>query len=166
MLQIFINIILTIDVIVCILLIFLTLMQRPKQEGLGAAFGGGMTENLFGAQTTNVLAKATRVLGATFFILTLGLSALYSHKATAPSSVESKLPKTAPAPAATATPAASVSPEAPAVTPADSATATPTAPSASPAASAAPAASATITTPAPSPEAAPSATPAATPEDK
>ena len=28
------------------------LMQRPKSEGLGAAFGGAVTENLFGAQTT------------------------------------------------------------------------------------------------------------------
>lgn len=158
--SILINIILTINVIVCLLLILVTLMQRPKQEGLGAAFGGGMTENLFGAQTTNVLAKATRVLGATFFVLTLLLAALYSHKATAPSSVQAELAKKkAPAPAATATPAASVSPEAPAPS-------APAASSASPAASPAPAASATVATPAPSPEAAPAATPAAPPEDK
>ncbi|MEY5010414.1 MAG: preprotein translocase subunit SecG, partial [Verrucomicrobiota bacterium] len=51
MLPIVINILLGIHVIVSILIVFFTLMQRPKNEGLGAAFGGGMTDNLFGAQT-------------------------------------------------------------------------------------------------------------------
>ena len=91
MLPIFINILLTFNVIVCILLILLTLMQRPKNEGLGAAFGGGMTDNLFGAQTTNVLAKATRVLGGLFFALTLGLSMLYTYQANSPSAVQARL---------------------------------------------------------------------------
>ena len=44
--------------IVCLLMIFAVLMQRPKQEGLGAAFGGGITDQVWGAQTTNVLQKA------------------------------------------------------------------------------------------------------------
>ena len=106
MLPIFINILLTINVIVCILLILLTLMQRPKNEGLGAAFGGGMTDNLFGAQTTNVLAKATRVLGGLFFAITLGLSMLYTHQANSPSAVQARLnSKSIPAPATPATPA-------------------------------------------------------------
>jgi len=91
MLPIFINILLTINVIVCILLILLTLMQRPKNEGLGAAFGGGMTDNLFGAQTTNVLAKATRVLAGLFFAITLGLSMLYTYQANSPSAVQARL---------------------------------------------------------------------------
>ena len=92
MISIIINILLTIFVIVSILLIFLTLMQRPKNEGLGAAFGGGMTDNLFGAETTNVLAKATRIMGASLLGLALLISFLYSHKATMPSSVKSQLP--------------------------------------------------------------------------
>ena len=62
-----INVLLTIHVIVSLLIVLLVLMQRPKSEGLGAAFGGGMTENLFGAQTSNVLANATRWLGGIFF---------------------------------------------------------------------------------------------------
>ncbi|MCX6967931.1 MAG: preprotein translocase subunit SecG [Verrucomicrobia bacterium] len=112
MLPIFINILLTVNVIVCILLILLTLMQRPKNEGLGAAFGGGMTENLFGAQTTNVLAKATRVLAGLFFVLTLGLSMLYTYEANSPSAVQARLnAKSAPAVSATpAAPAASATP--------------------------------------------------------
>src|SRR5438132_12346462 len=75
-----INFLLTIFVLVSILLVFIVLMQRPKNEGLGAAFGGGMTENLFGAQTTNVLAGFTRWLGGIFFLLALTLSVLYAKQ--------------------------------------------------------------------------------------
>jgi preprotein translocase subunit SecG len=38
-------------------MIFVVLMQRPRSEGLGSAFGGGLTDNVFGSQTTNVLAR-------------------------------------------------------------------------------------------------------------
>jgi len=110
MLPIFINILLVVNVLVCLLLILLTLMQRPKNEGLGAAFGGGMTENLFGADTTNVLAKATRVLGGSFFAITLLLSVLYSYQANSPSSVQARLASKQAAPATSATPAASATP--------------------------------------------------------
>jgi preprotein translocase subunit SecG len=80
MLPIVINFLLAINIIVALLIILLVLMQRPKNEGLGAAFGGGMTENLFGAQTSNVLQTITRWLGAIFFGLTLLLSWLYVKK--------------------------------------------------------------------------------------
>ena len=40
-LSISINLLLVIFVIVCLLMTLIILMQRPKQEGLGAAFGGG-----------------------------------------------------------------------------------------------------------------------------
>jgi preprotein translocase subunit SecG len=51
-------------------------MQRPKQEGLGAAFGGGVTDQVFGARTTNVLQRGTVYLGSMFFILSLTLAIL------------------------------------------------------------------------------------------
>ena len=110
MLTIAINIILIINCLAAVLLIFLTLMQRPKQEGLGSAFGSGMTENLFGADTTNVLVKATRWIGGTFLALSLLLSALYNAQANRLSSVQSKLMQQAAqeapaAPAATPEPA-------------------------------------------------------------
>ena len=66
--------------IVCFLMIFAVLMQRPKQEGLGAAFGGGITDQVWGAQTTNVLQKATVILAITFFVITLILSVLVAKK--------------------------------------------------------------------------------------
>ena len=103
--SILINILLVIHVLVSLLIILLVLMQRPKNEGLGAAFGGGMTDNLFGAQTTNVLQSTTRWLGGLFFGLTLLLSFLYVRSTTAKSSVQKSL--SAPtAPAATPAPAA------------------------------------------------------------
>ena len=114
-----------------------------------------MTENLFGAQTTNVLVSITRWLGAIFFGLTLLISVLYANKSTTKSDVQKQLleaPK--PTPAAEA-PAAPVAPEAPAETPA------PAAPEVTPAveAPATPAAEA----PAAEAPAAPAESPAATP---
>jgi preprotein translocase subunit SecG len=63
-------------VIVCILTAVVVLMQRPKQEGLGAAFGGGVTDQVFGARTTDVLQKATWYLGSLFFLLCFTLAIL------------------------------------------------------------------------------------------
>lgn len=54
-------------VMVSLLLVLVTLMQRPKQEGLGAAFGGGMMNDTFGAQTSDVLQKGTVWLTIAFF---------------------------------------------------------------------------------------------------
>ena len=81
-----IPILLVIHVAICLLMVLLVLMQRPRSEGLGAAFGGGMTDNLFGAQTTHVLQKFTVYLGVGFFALTLHSAILFS-KATAKSTL-------------------------------------------------------------------------------
>ena len=70
------NILLVILVAVALLLCLVVLMQRPKQEGLGAAFGGGMTDQAFGARTTDVLQKGTVWLGTLFFVLALSLQVL------------------------------------------------------------------------------------------
>jgi preprotein translocase subunit SecG len=71
--QILINFLLAIYVLVALLMLLVILMQRPKSEGLGAAFGGGVTENIFGAQTTNVLVKFTGWMAGIFFALTFAL---------------------------------------------------------------------------------------------
>jgi preprotein translocase subunit SecG len=81
------------------------LMQRPKSEGLGAAFGGGVTENIFGAQTTNVLTKFTGWLAGIFFVLTFVLGILYARRSASDSSLHREL-MGMPA----ATPAVSVAP--------------------------------------------------------
>jgi preprotein translocase subunit SecG len=106
MLSLFIIFLLTIHIIVSLLIVLLVLMQRPKSEGLGAAFGGGMTENLFGAQTSNVLANATRWLGGIFFLLTLILSILYAKQSTQRSAIQAALLRSAAAQATLPAPAA------------------------------------------------------------
>lgn len=66
--------------IVCALLLLVVLMQRPKQEGLGAAFGSQMTDQAFGARTTDVLKKGTVLFGTLFMILSLVLGILINRK--------------------------------------------------------------------------------------
>jgi preprotein translocase subunit SecG len=102
----------TIFVICSVLLTLAVLMQRPRSEGLGAAFGGGMTDSLFGAQTSDVLVKSTVWLGGIFFACTLALAFLHSYRSRSEFKA-SDLFQTAPA--AEVQPATpSVSPEAPA----------------------------------------------------
>jgi preprotein translocase subunit SecG len=98
-----INILLVVEALVAVLMMLVILMQRPKSEGLGAAFGGGVTENIFGAQTTNVLTTITTWLASIFFILILALSVLYAHRGAPESAVRRELLKTA-APAKAAAP--------------------------------------------------------------
>jgi preprotein translocase subunit SecG len=93
-----INLFLALYVIVALFMMLVILMQRPKSEGLGAAFGGGVTENIFGAQTTNVLVKFTAWMAGIFFALTFALSILYAHKNTADSAFRRELMKTQAAP--------------------------------------------------------------------
>ena len=66
--------------IVCSLLLLVVLMQRPKQEGLGAAFGAQMTDQAFGAQTTNVLKKGTVLFGTLFMVLCFVLAVLMNAR--------------------------------------------------------------------------------------
>jgi preprotein translocase subunit SecG len=104
-------------------------MQRPRSEGLGSAFGGGITDNVFGSQTTNVLAKFTTWMGIAFFAITLLLSILTAKANSGKSAIQKRL-LSEPVPAAVSTPApAPVStPEAtPAVEATPLAEATPTA---------------------------------------
>ena len=103
--NILINVFLAIDMLVAVLMTLVILMQRPKSEGLGAAFGGGVTENIFGAQTTNVLTKFTGWLAGIFFVLTFALGILYARRSASDSSLHREL-MGMPA----ATPAASVAP--------------------------------------------------------
>ena len=82
-------------VFVCVLMILTILMQRPKNEGLGAAFGGGLTDNLFGAQTTTVLTKFTVWLGMLFFVLTLLISLLQVRAISGQTKIQKELTKAA-----------------------------------------------------------------------
>jgi len=89
--SIVINILIAFHVLVCVLMVGVVLMQRPKNEGLGAAFGGGMTENIFGAQTTHVLQKFTVWLGIVFFCITLTLAILYARRTAGETAIQREL---------------------------------------------------------------------------
>ena len=78
--DILVSLLVAVHVIVCVLLVLIVLMQRPKQEGLGAAFGGGMTDQMFGAQTTDVLQKGTVWLSVMFFVITMVLAIMISKR--------------------------------------------------------------------------------------
>lgn len=80
--DIFIGILTAVEVIVCLLLILVVFMQRPRQEGLGASFGDAAASQVWGAQTTNVLQKFTVWLAIFLFGLTLLLAVLVSRKQT------------------------------------------------------------------------------------
>ncbi len=69
------SILLTVIIVtVSILMVLVVLIQRPKQEGLGAAFGGGALDSALGAHTTDVLQKFTSWLGILFFVSAISLA--------------------------------------------------------------------------------------------
>jgi preprotein translocase subunit SecG len=98
-LNISINLLLVVFFIVCLLMVLLILMQRPKQEGLGATFGTNVTDQVFGARTTNVLQRGTVYLGTAFFVLSLVLAVLIGKRNTSNSLIirEDKAAVVAPA---------------------------------------------------------------------
>lgn len=58
-------------IVIALLLIFLILLQAGRGGGIAAAFGGATVENIFGPTKGNVLTRATIILGALFFILSI-----------------------------------------------------------------------------------------------
>src|SRR5208283_3780413 len=119
-------------ILVSVFMTLVILMQKAKSDGgMGSAMGGGMAEATFGADTGNVLSKATINAAIIFFVLScaLYLGRIYEHKHAAVSGAA--LPNiSAPlsAPASPITPIAAPNPAAPAQTP-------PTAPAQTPPAS-------------------------------
>jgi preprotein translocase subunit SecG len=121
--SIILSILIAIHVLVCALMILVVLMQRPRSEGLGSAFGGGLTDNVFGSQTTNVLARFTTWMGIAFFAITLLLSILTAKANSGKTAVQKKLlSEPLPAAVSTPTPTPLSTPEATPATPTASAT--------------------------------------------
>ena len=74
------EIVLLIHLIVALLLIGLILVQRGKGSDVGAAFGSGASQTIFGSQgTTSFLVKLITILVAAFFISSLVLNYLMAH---------------------------------------------------------------------------------------
>ena len=81
--SIFLGILTFVLILVSLFLILVVLAQKAKSDGgMGAAMGGGMAEAAFGADTGNVLSKATINGAIAFFVLAfaLYLGRIYERK--------------------------------------------------------------------------------------
>ena len=73
-------IVLTIHVLLAVCLVALVLLQHGKGADVGAAFGSGASNTMFGsAGTTPFLMKITALLAAFFFATSIGLSYMASR---------------------------------------------------------------------------------------
>ncbi len=74
-------IILLIHVFVAFGIIGLVLMQHGKGASMGAGFGGGASQTMFGSVgATPFIVKLVGILGALFFITSLSLGYLIAHQ--------------------------------------------------------------------------------------
>jgi preprotein translocase subunit SecG len=69
-----------VHVLVALFVIVLVLMQKSSEQGVGAAFGGGVTETVFGAGTTTALVRLTIWCACLLLATTLILAVLHSHR--------------------------------------------------------------------------------------
>ncbi len=75
------TILIIIHVIVCIALIMIILLQSGKGADMGAAFGGGSSQTLFGSSgASGFLGKATTVAVIVFMLTSLSLAYISSHR--------------------------------------------------------------------------------------
>jgi preprotein translocase subunit SecG len=73
--------IIILHVFVCIALIMIVLLQTGKGADMGAAFGGGASQTLFGSTgASTFLSKATTIAAIVFMLTSLGLAYLSSHQ--------------------------------------------------------------------------------------
>jgi preprotein translocase subunit SecG len=105
-------------IVLSLFLVLIVLAQKAKSDGgVGAAMGGGMTEAAFGADTSNVLSKATIYAAIAFFVIafSLYLGRIYERKhatAAANNALPTIAVPAAPAPAPASAPLAAPVPTA------------------------------------------------------
>lgn len=68
-------VLLVLFVIVCLLLVFMVVIQDQDSEGLGGIFSGAGNA-AFGSRSSSVVVKFTYVLGGLFFVIALSLAIL------------------------------------------------------------------------------------------
>ena len=97
-----------IHLLVTIGLILIVLLQSGKGADIGAAFGGGSSQTVFGGRgAATFLSKMTTALAVLFMLTSLALTILASSRVTSSvvSEDQAKPAQSAPAPAAPASPA-------------------------------------------------------------
>ena len=98
------SILLAVHLLLSIGIIGLVLLQRGKGADAGAGFGSGASGTVFGARgSSTFFSKTTAILASCFFVTSLGLAYMASHRvgASAPQSLLDKVPATAPTPVTT-----------------------------------------------------------------
>jgi len=71
------EILLVLDLIVALMLIGLVLIQQGKGADMGASFGGGGSNTVFGSTGSgNFLTRSTAILATLFFIINLALGSM------------------------------------------------------------------------------------------
>ena len=123
------TVILVIHVLLTIALIAVILLQRSEGGalGIGGGGGGGMSGFMSGRATANVLTRATAILAGLFFLTSIALAILATHRDKPRSIVDQPAGSAPMAPASTAPAGSSDQPAAPAPA-APAATETPAAP--------------------------------------
>ena len=108
--QVWMNLVLVVQVLSAIAMIGLVLVQHGKGADMGASFGSGASGSLFGATgSANFLSRSTAVCAAVFFTCTLALAYMSNSVAgRAPSEGSSILERAAPAASGAVIPAASL----------------------------------------------------------
>ena len=75
------NILLVAHLIIAVAIVVLVLLQQGKGSDMGASFGGGSSQSLFGARgSANFLSRMTSGLVTLFFITSLVLAYIYTRK--------------------------------------------------------------------------------------
>jgi len=75
------NLLLVFHLVVALTIIVLVLLQQGKGADMGAAFGGGSSETLFGARgSANFLTRITSSLAIVFFVTSLVLAFLFTRQ--------------------------------------------------------------------------------------
>jgi preprotein translocase subunit SecG len=70
-----------IHIAVCVALIMIVLLQTGKGTDMGAAFGGGSSQTLFGSTgASTFLTKATAIAAIVFMLTSLALAYISSHR--------------------------------------------------------------------------------------
>jgi len=116
------NVLIVLHVLVALVIIGLVLLQHGKGADMGSGFGGGASGSLFGATgSANFLSRATAVLAAIFFSLSLALAYVATRRpaeegggvidAIRKQQVEKPAPKAEEKPAAQPAPAPSEAPK-------------------------------------------------------
>jgi preprotein translocase subunit SecG len=105
--NVFLTIILAVQMLTALGMIGLILIQHGKGADMGAAFGSGSSGSLFGASgSANFLSRTTAVLAGVFFACTLALAYFGNLRPVESGSVLERAATTAPAPAPAAAGAA------------------------------------------------------------